>query len=1093
MDSRQPREVVSGPHAASQNSILQFQSPKGVSRVSTSKSIHAPHLIRASVAAILGSAVALTALTSPAFGAEEPVVDELEEVQVTGSRISRRDYLANSPIVTVGAEVLGQTSSGSLEVNLNKLPQFNPAETPSTDAGDIQPTATNTPGAATISLRGIGANRNLVLLDGRRATPGNASMVVDLNTIPSSAIERIEIISGGASSTYGADAVGGVVNFIMKKNFQGVELNAQYGAGQQGDAGEYTIGGIMGTNFDEGRGNVSLAFSKQDRSATLRRDRFWFRKLWTDPSVAGTSFFADYSAFQPIGGVNPAASTLAGIFSAATTPVPNGTRIYFDEAGRAFTGFTSVGGNGSQGSYRFNIPAGSELQFKRTSIGTLGENFLDERLQFPLDRSNLFSRGEYEINDWLTVNAQGMFNKSTASTVQQPSPAANGWAAIIEADGRSLPTELQTILDSRVIPLTATPAQMSAWGCDAGATPGAAGSGASCDWQLTQALSFNNRTARTDVFTYNMLLGLGGRIPAINWSWDVSASEGESETNVLQTGFASLERYRTIVGAANWGEGFRSTGNAPQNGFGASTATCTSGLNPFMSFTAISDDCINAIAADVKTRSTMKQTVYEANSQGALFNLPAGPLRAALGASYRKNDYEFLNDTLSTQGRSFNDQLIGLYPSGNSQGAIDVKELYAELLVPVVADLPFVQRFDLELGARTSDYSTTGSSLTWKALVNWEVNEWMRMRGGYNKAERAPNIGELFLAPQQTFATAAGGDVCSLSNALAWSANPTANTTNAAAVRALCTTLMNNAGPGSATNFYAGTQPTGAAAVFPTTAGNPALEPEKAQTWTFGMVLNSPFESPLLSRIRVTADYYDIRVDNAIGEESVDIVQRQCFDVAFNPTLNPNSSACTRVTRNAGPGTLGNVQRSYGNNGRFQTSGVDLQASWAADVLRGTLSASTTFNYLIEMKIADLIVLPMTEYAGSLGGTTNGLNGGFYRWKAFNTVAYGLGPWNTSLQWQHLPSIRSATSPINPATTISGVRKSYNLFNLGGTYAIGDNIILRAGIDNLLDAAPPRQEVNRAPPANTLAGGAISVANYDVLGRRFYIGAKMTF
>src|SRR5690606_27141103 len=145
--------------------------------------------------------------------------DEAPPIIVTGSRIQRQDYNANSPTVTVDEALLENSSTAAVEVNLNKLPQFTPAQTP-TAGGDIQPTATNTPGAATISLRGLGSNRNLVLLDGRRSTPSNASGVTDISTIPAAAIERVEIISGGASATYGADAIAGVTNFILKKNFQ---------------------------------------------------------------------------------------------------------------------------------------------------------------------------------------------------------------------------------------------------------------------------------------------------------------------------------------------------------------------------------------------------------------------------------------------------------------------------------------------------------------------------------------------------------------------------------------------------------------------------------------------------------------------------------------------------------------------------------------------------------------------------------------------------------------------------------------------------------------------------------------------------------
>ena len=171
-------------------------------------------------ALLLAGCAGTFALTTPAMAqdAEEPGEVSAEEettILVTGSRIQRGDFSSNSPMVTVDEALLDNSSTAALESNLNKLPQFTPAQTP-TAGGDIQPTATNTPGAATVSLRGLGTNRNLVLLDGRRGTPGNASGTVDISTIPSAAIERVEVITGGASATYGADAIAGVTNFILK-------------------------------------------------------------------------------------------------------------------------------------------------------------------------------------------------------------------------------------------------------------------------------------------------------------------------------------------------------------------------------------------------------------------------------------------------------------------------------------------------------------------------------------------------------------------------------------------------------------------------------------------------------------------------------------------------------------------------------------------------------------------------------------------------------------------------------------------------------------------------------------------------------------
>ena len=219
----------------------------------------------------------------------------LEEVVVTGSRIVRKDFQSNSPILTVDQDLLNKTYTSSIEQNLNKLPQFTPDKTPD-QGGDIQPTATNTPGSATISLRNLGANRSLVLIDGRRATPGNASMVVDVNTIPAFAIDRVEIITGGASATYGADAVGGVTNFIMKKNFQGMQLGSQVGVTQEGDGLEWSVTGMFGTSFADGRGNILLSMSENRRQDALRADRSWWRDFARSPNTAGTEYFPDFSA-----------------------------------------------------------------------------------------------------------------------------------------------------------------------------------------------------------------------------------------------------------------------------------------------------------------------------------------------------------------------------------------------------------------------------------------------------------------------------------------------------------------------------------------------------------------------------------------------------------------------------------------------------------------------------------------------------------------------------------------------------------------------------------------------------------------------------
>jgi iron complex outermembrane receptor protein len=1000
---------------------------------------------------------------APGAFAQDASAEEDDRIVVTGSRIQRQDFESNSPILTVGDELLRSSGTSSIESNLNRLPQFAPDKTPDL-GGDIQPTATNTPGSATVSLRNLGANRSLVLINGRRTSPSNASMVVDVNTIPAAAIDRVEIISGGASSTYGADAVGGVVNFIMKQDFEGLELDAQAGLSSRGDGFEYTISGIVGADFADGRGNVSLAMSTNVREAAYRRNRPWFRDLYRNPNIGGNEFFPDFTgvdfAFNPTNAA--AVTTVAGANSGI---IPN-DRIWFNPDNSIFTGFfQSV--TSTPDLFDGDLTG---IKWKETADGKLAQNYTRDLLQIPLDRYNIYTRANFEVNDWLGVFAEGSFSDVSVRTSQQPSPSVNGWSVTVPRDGRAIPTQLATLLDGRADP--------------------------NSPYQLVYYLDYADRQSRVDVSTYNMIAGFEGSIPGSDWTWEAFVSRGKSVTSSYQTGFASLERLRAVMTAPNWGAGFVGRGNTAFGGFGASTATCTSGFNPFDFDQEISADCIEAISADIKTRAQMVQTVWEANTTGSLFELPAGDLSVALGASYRENTYEFLNDTLTTQGRSFLDQAVGLYPSGNSFGSINVAEIYAETLVPVLKDT-FVRALNLELGARYSDYNTTGSAWTFKALGDLEVNDWLRFRGGFNRAVRAPNIAELFLAPQQTFAFSGGGDPCSINNTLPWSANPVSNPTNAANVRALCSAIMNQfdtGGQNTANRFYSDPsyQTIGGTFAFPSLIGNPNVGPERADTWTAGMVISSPFESEALSGLRLAVDYYRIKVSNAIGAQSIDVVHQQCFSPEYNPTFSINSPFCAGVARVTGDGAIGNVKGTFFNNGRFRTSGIDVQLDWSMDVGPGTVSFNSVSNYLIELKSSELPGNPLLEYAGTFGPQGNGLNRGAYRWRMLNTLGYSLGGASLSLGWRHLPSIKSVSYPQNPTTGALGA-KSYNLFNLNATYELTTNVRLRAGVDNLFDQAPPLEEQNPDLAGFGLLPGGSFSNQYDLYGRRFYFGVNMEF
>ena len=487
-------------------------------------------------------------------------------------------------------------------------------------------------------------------------------------------------------------------------------------------------------------------------------------------------------------------------------------------------------------------------------------------------------------------------------------------------------------------------------------------------------------------------------------------------------------------------------------------------------------------------------------------------------------DYEFINDTLTTQGRSFLDQALGIYPSGDAFGFIDVKEVYGEMLVPILADIPFIQEFNLELGGRMSDYSTTGTSYTYKVLGDWRVNDWLRFRGGYNRSERAPNIGELFLAAQQTFGINNRGDVCSTLNPNVFSANPATNAGGAGGaldVEATCRALMDMASDGAAEQYYGSpnlgtvttTQATGSFGfAFPTLVGNENLVPEKADTWTAGVVVNSPFASGALSRLRLSVDFYDITIKDTIGAQTVGAVQQQCYDPAFNPLITGASGSeaaaraaamnqfCQLVPRN-GTGALGNVKITYANSGRVHLRGIDAQVDYGLDVGPGSLTFNSVLNYQMDFETSALFPdLPTIDYVGTTGAGENGLNANVFEYRLFTTVGYNLGPARIGLQWQHYPSLEDGGEASTPGgTPNTAPYPSYNLFSLNGSYSINDAMNVRFGVDNLFNKAPPVGAFNPNVTAETaaqngqLAGGGFLTGVHDTNGRRFYVGANIQF
>jgi outer membrane receptor protein involved in Fe transport len=709
----------------------------------------------------------------------------------------------------------------------------------------------------------------------------------------------------------------------------------------------------------------------------------------------------------------------------------------------------------------------------------LGENILGELVSSPLTRYSLIARGRYRLNDWANLFAQANFASTNVRSFAQPASASGGFSASIPRDAdHPVPAQLATLLDSRGAntysttefdPTTGQPIILT---------------GEGSDWRLSRTLDFlPPRQLRNRSTVYQFMTGLNGDLPLRDWTWEAYFSHGESKVDNDYIGFASLERYRAIVEAPNYGRGFTATGT------GQTRIACTSGLPIFEPF-QISQDCIDSITTNSTDRTRLTQNVVEANLQGSLAELRAGELRAAVGSTFRKNDFEFQPDTIR-ESHSIIDIPISTFANARVDGGTRVSEVYAELLVPLLRDLPAADSLNLELGGRFSHYDTAGGVPTYKALFTWSPIEWLRFRGGFQVANRAPNITELFLGESSVPVTLRGPDPCR-ADTKDVNGNVAGNP-NRAKVQALCSALI---GTGTSPfddnpNGFTGDGRQDGGEIE-LRSGNPNVKSEEGHTYTTGVVFRSPFEHALSRNFTISIDWYRAKVSKAIDQVGAQTTYDLCFnrDGISNPTysLDDPNGMCRRIVRSDITGERLYVNSTYANLGLIETSGLDLQTSWTvrpAELgydLPGALSLSISLNKLLKFGSQSFPTSAMLENKDTLA------RNGLYGYRAFTTLRYTVRDGDVALTWRRLPSIRSTMYVTDPLTPFAGA-ESYNLFNLAGSWRLSDMIGVTLGIDNLFDRDPNR--VGAGPLDN--GAGDTMPGFYDVLGRRYYGGVKLTF
>lgn len=883
-------------------------------------------------ALLTGAAAAVSGIV-PAQAQAQNNQAPIAEVVVTGTRIMRADYQAASPVVTVNEEAFKQTGSTTVETMLNTLPQFVPSLT----------NTSNNPsngGQANVELRGLGTTRTLVLMDGKRVVPANGTGVVDVNMLPSTLIESVEIISGGASATYGSDAVAGVVNFRLK-DFEGLEFDTNWGQTTESDGQEWQVSVTGGTRFADGRGKVVANVSYSERDAILAAGREWSRVAY--------GWFPELGGFAPLG----SGSIEEGRVTVAAPP--SAVDALFQSYGFA------PGAAGSQNIFGFNSDGtlftlgsdspGSVLNYK----GEITDSFNDASysynyapsnyLQLPLERTTAFVRGSFELTPQAELYAQGIFASYEADTQLAPTPAS-----------------------SMFIPVTNpyVSADLAALAAAREEDPGA-------PLALEKRVSeLGPRYENNAYDTFQVLTGIRGNLFDGKWAYDVYGSYGKTEVDNIQLGSLSRTRFEELTFAPDGG------------------ASICGGLNPFGAG-SMSQECVDYIKVDALNTIEAEQTVVEATLSGALFSLPAGEVHTAFGVFYKEDKFAFIADeklrarTTGDHGLPVRPDVAGFNASDNTIGKTDSTEFYVEAAVPLLAGLPGVELLEATLGYRYADYSTAGGVDSYKAELTYTPSSPFLVRGSYQRAVRAPNITELFQPQVTSFPSVPGRDPCRVSS-------DERNGAFGAQVRDLC---LAQGLPGGLIDSYnnGNTQADGLA------GGNPELFEETADTFTLGVVFRSESSNPWLSGLQVAVDWYQIEIEDAIDSVSAATFVPRCYDPAFNPDFSVDNFYCSFFTRSTFNGQIINALELEQNIGAIKTSGIDVQIDWAADVGPGRLGMNWVVAWLDKY---DRQELPGDPFEARAGTIASNIAEAYPKWKWTYNLHYTIADITMTARWRYI-------------------------------------------------------------------------------------------
>jgi outer membrane receptor protein involved in Fe transport len=973
----------------------------------------------------------------PSTDAQAPAGSAVQEVVVTGSRIRSPNQTSDAPITSVSSAEVKLEGTTTIENLLNSLPQV--------VGGQNLGQSIDSSGTATVNLRGLGANRTLVLVDGRRLPPGDPTApYADINNIPAALVDRIDVVTGGASAVYGADAVAGVVNFIMKKDFQGVELDAQASANQDSahnksvdallaasgtpvpgdkfDGEQYTASIVMGVSAPDSKGNITAYGTYFHSDPVLQSSR-------------------DYSA-----------CALGSTYSNSATPNVYDTHFCVGSSNSAYGRFNVLTNKG------VTNPANTTSTFHDSTDGTNtfvtsgvpGYNFdTSSYLQREDDRYNFGYFAHYQIDPKVELYSDFMFSEDNTVAQFAPSGFFAGSGAIngqsyfnVNCNNPFLSSQQATVL------------------CGS-----AAGTSALAEAQIGYRFTSANRTGTFNHTAYKIDVGARGDLDNV-WSYDAYVQYGTASYQQYQGGYASLSRLQNALEVNPNGTCYVGGACVPINIFtGLSSSISKAALDYVLVPGFESGDTVEQVAS--------ASINGDLGKYGLKSPFASDGVGIALGTEYRRENLLFQTDAEESSGDlSGGSQVIG------DSGTYQVYELFGEARVPLAQNLPFIKSINFNPGYRFSDYSSIGITNTYKLDFDYSPSKDLMLRYSYNVAVRAPNIDELY-SPQSE-GLFSGQDPC--------------------AGKAPSASLAACEAQGVTAAQYGTISQCPAAQCSTLAGGNPDLKAETAYTYTYGFVA-TPHWVP---RLVFSVDYYNIRINNVVeaglGDANSEV--SGCVSQGL-------SSLCDLIHRDPTTGELfgsGYVITTNVNDGFIQTKGLDVNVAYSYPLpkygrLNFDLNGSYTAHYVTEAYAGS-----GTYDCAGLFGVTCGAPDPHWRSKARVTWTT---PWKitASLQWRFVGATKVDVNEPNPLLqAYQGLYDQadnhipdYSYFDATIQWKVKDGLLLRAGCNNLLDKEPPFGDENNlgvyagGNPNSGLGNGNTWPSVYDTLGRNLFVGLTADF